>query len=69
MEIRTAASEPESPCVQVCLLDAAGETCVGCGRSLGEIGEWSAATAVRKREILHRAAQRRMLLTESGEPT
>ena len=28
-----------SPCISICQLDEAGERCVGCGRTLGEIAE------------------------------
>jgi len=51
-------AEPASPCINVCTLDA-GNVCMGCGRSLDEIGEWSAARAARKQEILRLAAERR----------
>lgn len=30
-----------SPCVQQCRLDAAGQTCQGCRRTLDEIANWS----------------------------
>jgi uncharacterized protein len=43
---------PESPCVDVCTLDAGAGLCTGCGRTLAEIGEWSRATAERQRAIL-----------------
>jgi predicted Fe-S protein YdhL (DUF1289 family) len=49
---------PASPCVSVCELDAAGQLCIGCGRSLGEIGEWSAAGNARRWQICDTAAQR-----------
>ena len=49
---------PASPCVSVCALDAAGQVCVGCGRSLHEIGEWSAAGNARRWQIVDAAAQR-----------
>ena len=49
---------PPSPCVSVCELDAAGQLCVGCGRSLQEIGEWSAAGNARRWQIVDTAAQR-----------
>jgi uncharacterized protein len=29
-----------SPCVKVCVLDAARGLCLGCGRTLAEIGGW-----------------------------
>ena len=50
---------PASPCVSICELDASGQVCVGCGRSLQEIGEWSAAGSARRWQIVEAAAQRR----------
>jgi predicted Fe-S protein YdhL (DUF1289 family) len=41
-----------SPCVDICRLDAQG-MCIGCGRTIGEISEWSRATDARRREILN----------------
>jgi len=32
----------ESPCIRVCTLDATGELCLGCFRTLEEIGSWAA---------------------------
>ena len=29
-----------SPCIRHCTLDPADDTCVGCGRTLTEIGHW-----------------------------
>lgn len=52
------ASTPvSSPCVQVCALNA-DRVCIGCGRSLGEIAEWGAATDARRRAIRAEAARR-----------
>jgi uncharacterized protein len=48
----------ESPCIKVCVLDAQS-VCVGCGRSLEEIGSWSGASPDEQREICQKAAQRR----------
>ncbi len=33
-------SRIESPCIKVCAVDGASGLCVGCGRSLPEIGGW-----------------------------
>ena len=30
-----------SPCVRLCTLDPSDDTCVGCGRTLAEIGRWA----------------------------
>jgi len=31
----------ESPCNKVCTLDPISASCIGCGRTLAEIGAWS----------------------------
>lgn len=41
-----------SPCVNVCRMKAG--LCEGCGRTLGEIAEWSGASDDRRRAILAR---------------
>lgn len=45
-----------SPCINVCRLRTDG-VCEGCGRTLDEIAEWSAASDARRRQILARLAQ------------
>ncbi|MAN47450.1 MAG: hypothetical protein CMF04_14775 [Hyphomonas sp.] len=30
----------KSPCIKVCAVDAATGLCLGCGRTLPEIGKW-----------------------------
>lgn len=46
-----------SPCVDICQLDAQS-VCLGCGRSIDEIGEWSEASNARRGQI-NAAAERR----------
>ena len=29
-----------TPCIRICVIDAAAGLCAGCGRSLAEIGAW-----------------------------
>ncbi|MDB5713415.1 MAG: hypothetical protein JWO15_812 [Sphingomonadales bacterium] len=43
-----------SPCTQICTISADGELCIGCGRTLDEIGRWSTATADDRLAILVR---------------
>ena len=50
-----------SPCIDVCRLDARGQLCIGCRRTIEEITEWSRATEARRREILREVANRRAL--------
>jgi predicted Fe-S protein YdhL (DUF1289 family) len=52
-----ASDAPASPCIRQCTLDER-DLCVGCGRTLGEILDWSAAPAARKIEIRAAAASR-----------
>lgn len=59
-------ARPESPCVGLCQLDAA-RICLGCGRHIDEVVEWSFADDGRKREIL-RAARRRISMIKTGHP-
>jgi predicted Fe-S protein YdhL (DUF1289 family) len=47
-----------SPCVDICRLDAQG-VCIGCRRTLNEIGEWSGASEARQREILRDVGRRK----------
>jgi len=48
-----------SPCVSVCVLDAAGtNVCVGCGRTLDEVAAWSQMTNAQRREVVARAPAR-----------
>ncbi|WP_417593592.1 DUF1289 domain-containing protein [Parasphingorhabdus sp.] len=42
----------KSPCNDICTIDRPTGLCIGCGRSLSEIGEWGSASSDRKREIL-----------------
>jgi predicted Fe-S protein YdhL (DUF1289 family) len=46
-----------SPCVRNCCLDEAS-VCMGCGRALEEIIEWSRAPPEERRRILERAKSR-----------
>ena len=41
----------ETPCINVCTMDADTGLCVGCRRSLGEIAAWSGLTDGERRRI------------------
>lgn len=58
-----------SPCIDVCRMDARTGLCIGCYRTLEEIGRWAAASNEEKRAILAAVARRRALLPPSdGNP-
>jgi uncharacterized protein len=42
----------ETPCVNICLLDAATGTCLGCGRTLAEIATWAQMSDAERREVM-----------------
>ena len=59
---------PRSPCTGVCLLNPQ-QICLGCHRSMSEIGRWSSASNEEKRLILAEVNQRRFAsLTKSVDP-
>jgi predicted Fe-S protein YdhL (DUF1289 family) len=42
----------ETPCVNICLLDAGTGTCLGCGRTLAEIARWAEMTDAERRTVM-----------------
>ena len=49
-----------SPCVGICRVDGQ-DVCVGCGRTIDEITQWSRSDVTRRLQINARAAERRRL--------
>ncbi|MGZ5034417.1 MAG: DUF1289 domain-containing protein [Usitatibacter sp.] len=49
----------ESPCNKICTLDARGEICIGCFRSLEEIGRWAELSNAQRAKVLAALAERR----------
>jgi predicted Fe-S protein YdhL (DUF1289 family) len=41
-----------TPCVKVCIVDGASGLCLGCWRTLGEIGGWSGFTDPERARIM-----------------
>jgi predicted Fe-S protein YdhL (DUF1289 family) len=56
----------ESPCNKVCVIDAASGLCIGCGRTLAEIGSWISMTADERRRIMDELPVRRAALPRTG---
>ena len=48
-----------SPCVSICRIDAASGLCVGCQRTLDEIGDWGSMADAGRLEIWGRIVARR----------
>ena len=51
-----------SPCIGVCVMDAASGLCTGCLRTLAEIAAWSGASEDARRTIKAALPQRRGLV-------
>jgi predicted Fe-S protein YdhL (DUF1289 family) len=42
----------ETPCTKVCIVEHHSGLCLGCGRTLGEIANWTAFTASERSRIM-----------------
>ena len=47
-----------SPCIQVCRIDQMLRLCVGCGRTLDEIGGWSRLSDPQRLRVMHQLPAR-----------
>ncbi|MBM3513443.1 MAG: DUF1289 domain-containing protein [Alphaproteobacteria bacterium] len=47
-----------SPCISVCSIDAATKMCIGCLRTLKEIGAWRTMTAPEKKDVVAACLER-----------
>jgi predicted Fe-S protein YdhL (DUF1289 family) len=41
-----------SPCVQICRIDPLLDLCLGCGRTMDEIGRWSKLTDPQRLQVM-----------------
>ncbi|NBB51329.1 DUF1289 domain-containing protein [Rhizobium sp. CRIBSB] len=48
-----------TPCVQVCIVDGASGLCLGCFRTLAEIGDWNRRTPEVRQAIMAELPARR----------
>lgn len=48
-----------TPCIKVCVVDGASSLCLGCFRTLSEIGGWSALSDAERAEIMDELPRRR----------
>lgn len=57
-------AEIDSPCVKTCVVHPEARICVGCYRSIEEIGAWSRLTPEARRAIMAELPARAGLLTK-----
>lgn len=55
----TVETEVVSPCIKLCQIDAESNLCIGCYRTLDEIGIWSRTSSDQKLQILRAVELRR----------
>lgn len=48
----------KSPCIKVCAVDGETGYCLGCGRTLPEIGSWTRLTAAGRDDVMARLPAR-----------
>jgi predicted Fe-S protein YdhL (DUF1289 family) len=58
----------ESPCTKVCVVDPQARLCIGCGRSLAEIGGWTGLSVAERRRIMVELPQRLATLSRRRPP-
>lgn len=42
----------ETPCIRVCVVDPVSGLCIGCGRTLQEIGAWAGLSPQRRKDVM-----------------
>jgi hypothetical protein len=57
-----------TPCIRVCAVDGRAGLCVGCGRTLKEIVQWTGFTEAQRLEIMAGLPARLETLQPSAEP-
>jgi uncharacterized protein len=57
----------QSPCINVCAIDAGTGLCTGCSRSLDEIARWSTLTDVERQRIMRELPSRQAQARKSVE--
>lgn len=56
-----------SPCISVCTLDAARTYCIGCLRTVKEIGAWRTMSVAEKRDLIGACEERAKNRTSLGK--
>jgi predicted Fe-S protein YdhL (DUF1289 family) len=55
----------ETPCINICLLDAETGLCLGCGRTIDEIARWSAMSDRERRAVMTALPARKACLEQA----
>ena len=58
----------KTPCVKVCFVDPAAGLCVGCFRTMGELGRWTTYSDA-EREVILAALPQRAVRYAGQRPT
>ena len=48
----------QSPCINICTIDARSQLCIGCGRTIDEVAAWSTLSAERRAQVMAELAAR-----------
>lgn len=59
----------ETPCIHICRLNTTNSLCIGCGRTLDEIGGWAGYDDAKRRAIMQALPQRLEHLSKTAEET
>ncbi|MBI1239123.1 MAG: DUF1289 domain-containing protein [Alphaproteobacteria bacterium] len=57
----------ESPCTKVCQIDGPSGFCLGCGRTMKEIGQWTTLDPAERRAVMAGLAARLASLGDRGD--
>jgi uncharacterized protein len=58
----------ESPCVNICTLDARSGLCLGCGRTVAEIAGWISMSPAQRSDIMKHLPNRIAAAKSSQSP-
>ncbi len=57
-------SEIESPCIKVCVIEPKSRLCLGCLRSIDEIGSWSQMTPEMRTSVMEDLPSRKSKISQ-----
>jgi predicted Fe-S protein YdhL (DUF1289 family) len=59
----------ETPCVNICSLDARSGLCLGCGRTVDEISRWASLSAAERARVMNLLPARRGSAAVPAKPS